>query len=229
MKAKDWYNKMLNTSSNEEFEEVITNCLKSLSDDAMQLIKIRRAKSDDAVAACINEVNNKWIAICRMLESDKENGKFETTHPMADAYLDKDGFRASFVHLHPKYGWCFDLKRHKAKMEAKQERLTMKDLHNPTLILMGLTPLDKIDEEFLKNKASSEILHCYILISNLHNSTTPANASSNMVFMKIIAAHVHLLKCWKQAGKADLSDIEAMYSPFTTSYEYLSKKYGVMA
>ena len=228
MKAKDWYNKMLSTSSSEEFEEVLTNCLKSLSDDAMQLIRIRKAKSDNAVAACINEVNNKWIAICHMLESDKENKKFKKDHPMADAYLDKDGFKASFVHLHPKYGWCFDLNRHKAKMEDKQERITMKDLHNPTLILMGLTPLDKIDEDFLKNKVSSEILHCYMLISSLHGDTTPEKATANMVFMKIVATHVHLLKCWKQAGKADLADIDAMYSPFTTGYEYLTKKYGVM-
>ena len=96
MKAKDWYKKLADATSQEEFENVLENCLKSLCDDAMNLINIRKAKSDNAVSACIKEVNNKWSAICRMLESDKENKKFADEACQMNVYLDNDGFKNIF-------------------------------------------------------------------------------------------------------------------------------------
>ena len=225
MKAKDWYKKLADTTSQEDFEKTLENCLKSLCDDAMNLINIRKAKSDSAVSACIKEVNNKWETICRMLESDKENKKFTDDSCQMNVYLDRDGFKAAFIHLHPKYGWCFDLEAHKRKIEAKQQQVSMKDLHNPTLILSGLTPLTEIDEEFLQHKVSEEILKCFWTLSTFKE--TNFGGEANIVFMRIIAYHAHLLKCWKKAGKPDMEDIENMYKPWIFPPEYLTNKYHV--
>lgn len=225
MKAKDWYKKLADATSQEEFEKVLENCLRSLCDDAMNLINIRKAKSDSAVSACIKEVNNKWDAICRMFESDKENKKFTDNACQMNAYLDKDGFKASFIHLHPKYGWCFDLEGHKRKIKAKQQQISMKDLHNPTLILLGLTPLTEIDEEFLQHKVSGEVIKCLYTLSTLKE--TNFGGEANIIFMRIVAYHIHLLKCWKKAGKSDMEDIENMYKPWVFPQEYLTDKYQV--
>lgn len=225
MKAKDWYKKLADATSQEEFEKVLENCLRSLCDDAMNLINIRKAKSDSAVSACIKEVNNKWDAICQMFESDKENKKFTDNACQMNAYLDKDGFKASFIHLHPKYGWCFDLEGHKRKIKAKQQQISMKDLHNPTLILLGLTPLTEIDEEFLQHKVSGEVIKCLYTLSTLKE--TNFGGEANIIFMRIVAYHIHLLKCWKKAGKSDMEDIENMYKPWVFPQEYLTDKYQV--
>lgn len=225
MKAKDWYKKLADATSQEEFEKILENCLRSLCDDAMHLINIRKAKSDSAVSACIKEVNNKWDAICRMFESDKENKKFTDNACQMNAYLDKDGFKASFIHLHPKYGWCFDLEGHKRKIKAKQQQISMKDLHNPTLILLGLTPLTEIDEEFLQHKVSGEVIKCLYTLSTLKE--TNFGGEANIIFMRIVAYHIHLLKCWKKAGKSDMEDIENMYKPWVFPQEYLTDKYQV--
>lgn len=225
MKAKDWYKKLVDATSQEEFEKILENCLRSLCDDAMNLINIRKAKSDSAVSACIKEVNNKWSTICRMFESDKENKKFTDDSCQMNIYLDRDGFKAAFIQSHPKYGWCFDLEAHKRKIEAKQQQVSMKDLHNPTLILSGLTPLTEIDEEFLQHKVSEEILKCFLTLSTFKE--TNFGGEANIVFMRIIAYHVHLLKCWRNAGKPDMEDIENMYKPWVFPPEYLTNKYQV--
>ena len=225
MKAKEWYKKLYESASEEEFNKNLANCLRSLSDDAMNLIKIRKAKSDNAVSACITEVNNKWLTICRLFDTDKENGVFAKGSYQDGLYLDKDGFKAAFIQLHPKYGWCFDLEGHKKKMKAKQERLAFSDLHNATLILLSLTPLKEIDEEFLQNKVSGEILKCLHTLSTLKE--TNFGGEANNVFMHIVAYHIHLLKCWKKAGKPDMEDIKNMYKPWVHPQEYLSEKYKV--
>lgn len=225
MKAKDWYKKLADATSQEEFENVLENCLKNLCDDAMNLINIRKAKSDNAVSACIKEVNNKWSAICRMLESDKENKKFADEACQMNVYLDNDGFKAAFIQLHPKYGWCFDLEAHKRKIEVKQQQISMKNLHNPTLILLGLTPLTEINEEFLQHKVSEEIMKCLYTLSTL--KSTNFGGEANIVFMHIVAYHIHLLKCWRKAGKSDMEDIENMYKPWVLPQEYLVNKYQV--
>ena len=82
MKAKEYAEKLFElVEKHEEFENLLEKCLKELCAEADGLIKIRRAKSDEAVAACINQVNQKYLAIINQYEklANKEYQGWETT------------------------------------------------------------------------------------------------------------------------------------------------------
>ena len=202
MKAKEWYSKMKEAKTEKEFETVLANCLKSLSEDADHLIKVRRAKSDKAIAACIDEVNNKWIAICNLHSSDT----FEEDSPMYKSTLIKDGFRGAYVHLHPNRGWYFDLKAHKGNVENIKTKLTTKDLCNPVLCSYGLTPYTKISDLSLDNMRSEFLQAAYVLGSLSHTENV-----TNSVYMRILATHMLLIKYWIAYGKVDLDDVDLAY------------------
>lgn len=220
MKAKEWYSKMKNASTKEEFETVLVKCLESLCDDADKLIKIRHATSDHAVANCINEVNDKWKSIVNSFESDKNNGVFKEGHPFYDSVLHVDGFKAAYVHLHPKRGWYFDMKIHKQNIETAEFFMSVKNLYKPVLILYGLTPYDKLENNV--NILRHEFLHtAYALGSTSKQNGDVFTDSVIKTYMKILAIHMTLLKLWIQTGNIDIEDIDIAY----TDHDKLIEKY----
>lgn len=203
MKAREWYAKLRAASAEEEYEKVLENCLRSLVQDADNLIKMRKATSDKAVAACINEVNNKWLAILNMRDSDTT---IPSDHIMAKSKLMKDGFKAAYVHIHPNKGWYFDINRHKANVEQEQMKFMGLDLTKPVLILFGLTPYDKM-ENFTMDKLRKEFLCAAYALGTISKST---NWPQHVViaYSKILARHMFLIKNWISANNIDLSDVE---------------------
>lgn len=206
-KAKDWYSKMTSATSEEEFTTVLGNCLKALVDDARNLIKVRKAKSDKAVAACINEVNNKWLAIVAL----HEKASYGDDHHMYGVKLAKDGFKAAFVHENPSKGWYFDLKAHKQNMEVLEKQEVDKMITGPTYKLFGLTPFEELTPEALPK----EILENLYLIGRCHSDPS--------IPMGLLAPLVHrarLLRYWSSKGCINLEEAEAMVKD---PYEFFEK------
>lgn len=204
MKAREWYAKLKGATNEEEYESVLDNCLRSLVQDADSLIRIRRATSDKAVAACIDEVNNKWLAILNMRDSDTT---IPSNHQMAKTKLLKDGFKAAYVHIHPNKRWYFDLNRHKANVETEQLKFLGLDITKPVLILFGLTPYDKM-ENFTVNDLRKEFLYAAACLGNISKSC--ANWSPHVVtaYSKVIARHMFLIKTWITVGKINTDDVK---------------------
>lgn len=205
-KAKDWYTRMRESKTKDDFETILSNCLKSLSEDADHLIKVRKAKSDKAVAACINEVNNKWIAICNLHDSDS----FTEEHPMRGSILHIDGFKAAYVHLHPNRGWYFDMKNHKNNMKDIETRMNAKELAIPVLILYGLTPYTKIKELDL-NGLRKEFLTAAYALGTISHSTDPTIVKVSGVYARVLATHMTLIKYWISTNKIDTDDVDLAY------------------
>lgn len=204
MKAKEYAQKLFElVEKHEEFENLLERSLKALCQDADNLIKLRRAKSDEAVAACINEVNAKWLAIInhyKKLTNDEYQGWETTMCPI----LLEDGFKATYVHLHPNRGWYFDVNRHKkfvddtnAAREAQQKRIAAKKF-TP----YAVTPYEKLTMETLV----PEIMACLMALSNYAEMGIPLQS------LKPLAFRISLLRYWKEKGAINLDDAKEMES-----------------
>ena len=222
MKAKEWYAKLKEANSNDEFGTVLTNCLESLCEDVDKLIKIRHATADHAVANCIEEVNNKWKTIVNLFEIDKDKGAFKEGHPLHNSILHKDGFKAAYVHLHPNCGWYFDMEHHKQNIKTAEFYLSAKDLYNPVLILYGLTTYDKLENNV--NKLRSEFLNTAYVLGSLNRESSTFisdNEEVKSVYMRILTIHMSLLRFWILLGSIDIDDIDIAY----TDHDKLIEKY----
>lgn len=226
MKAAEWYAKLKAAETDEDLERVLVNCLKSLVEDADKLIKIRKATSNEAIAGCIRDVNNKWIAIINCKAKDKN---IDSGSPISKAEFVDDGFKAAYVHIHPKRGWMFDLKQHKKRVErlqADHDRKQLKDegldITNPTLILHGLTPYTKITE-YDCSLFQKEMLGGLYTLSKINSSGLPTGAK--YIHMKIVADYISHLKVWLAIEKYDPAIIEMDIKDITP---YIYKTYGVV-
>lgn len=204
MKAKEYAEKLFElVEKHEEFENLLEKCLKELCAEADNLIKIRRAKSDEAVAACINQVNQKYLAIINQYEklTNKEYQGWETT--MCPTLL-ADGFKAAYVHIHPKRGWYFDIKRHKqfideenARREARQRRIASK-----TLTPYAVTPYEQLTMETL----IPEMMACLAALGHYAEMGIPIQS------IRPLAFRISLLRYWKHIGAINLDDVKVMES-----------------
>ena len=222
MKAKDWWERFKNVQTDEELEKVLDNCLKELVQDANKLISIRRAKSDKAVGACINEVNNRWIAIYNLYEKDKDT--FQDSHPLYKAVLFKDGFKAAYVEAHPNKGWYFDMKAHARKVTRTQEYLTADILYKPILIFYGLTPYDKM-EDFDVNKLRREFLNSAYVLGNMSRKEG-FPYGEYAIYSRVIATHMQLLQLWIEKGTIDKNDVKSAYFVPQNVLKQLQKALG---
>lgn len=204
MKAKEYAEKLFELVENhEEFENLLEKCLKELCAEADSLIKVRRAKSDEAVAACINQVNQKYMAIINQYDKliDKEYQGWKTT--MCPTLL-TDGFKAAYVHMHPNRGWYFDIKRHKqfvdeenARREDQQRWIAAK-----TLMPYVVTPYDQLTMETLVQ----EIMACLAALGHYAEMGMPIQS------LRPLAFRIALLRYWKENGAINLDDVKAMES-----------------
>lgn len=202
MKAKEYAQKLFElVEEHEQFESQLEKSLKALCQDADKLIKIRRAKSDEAIAACINEVNAKWLAIINHYKklTNQEYHGWETT--MCPVILE-DGFKAAYIHLHPNHGWYFNLSRHKkfvdetnAAREAQQKRIAAKKF-TP----YAVTPYEQLTMETLV----TEILACTMALGNYAEMGIPLQS------LKPLAYRISLLRYWKAKGEINLDDAKEM-------------------
>lgn len=202
MKAKEYAQKLFELVENEkEFENYLEKCLKALCQDAENLIKLRRAKSDEAVAACINEVNTKWLAIVNQynkLTNQKYEGWEETICPI----IVKDGFKAAYVTLHPNRGWYFDISRHKKWIDEKNSDIRQREEHIKNIKFMpySVTPYDQLKYEDL----SKEIMACLASLGQFADIGIPC------VSLIPLAHRITLLRYWQYKGSIDVNDATEM-------------------
>ena len=202
MKAKDWYAKIVDCKTENDTQATIADCLKSLVEDANKLIKMRKATSDKAVASCLDEVNNRWIAICNL----HEKANYDKAHPLYNISLLKDGFKAAFVHLNPNKGWYFDLKRYKNYIKNEEDKIHQKLIMGPALKLFNVTPFDQITMDNI----DSEILENLYLIGSYYNN--PAVTST---LLMPLVHRCRLLRYWRSTERIDYEDtIKMQEDPF---------------
>lgn len=70
MKAKEYYAMLEKAKTDSEFMEVCNTVIKSLNQEAKDLIKSRSVKTGRGVASIIRELNDKWNAIVALFEKN---------------------------------------------------------------------------------------------------------------------------------------------------------------
>lgn len=206
MKAKEYAEKLFAlVEKHEEFENLLEKCLRELVKEADGLIKIRRATSDESVAACINQVNQKYLAIINNYEK-MANAKYEGWETTMCPTILKDGFKAAYVHIHPNRGWYFDINRHKnfierenARRESQQKMIEAKA---KTFRPYAVTPYEQLTMDTL----GGETLACLMALGSYAEMGFP------MQSIRPLAFRISLLRYWSHKGAINLEDVKIMES-----------------
>lgn len=197
MKAKEWYKKFESCETEEQFQQKLEACLLSLVEEANELISKRRCKSPDAMAACINEVNTKWFAIKRIHDKNKKNKDWH--HPiLSEAELLEDGFKAVYVHFHPKNSWFFDINKHKKMIDEKNEEIERRKKKLENFTPYAVTPFEQLTMDNLVN----EIFCCITALGQYADVGIPVQS------LKSLAQRIELLRYWSIKGEINLKDVE---------------------
>ena len=204
MKAKEYAQKFFELADKqEEFETLLVKALKEFCQEADKLIKIRRAKSDESVAACINELNRKWLSLVSHYNklTNQEYHGWETK--LCPVILE-DAFKAAYVHLHPNRGWYFDLNRHKQhvdRINAQRERdYNMEKEASKNFVPYAVTPY----EELTMDTLVQEIMACLMALGNYYQIGFPPQS------LRPLAFRISLLRYWKEKGAINLEDVKIM-------------------
>ncbi len=203
MKAKEYYNSLLlNAENSDEFDKELEHCLLSLIDEADKLMKSRNAKTRDAKAACINEINNKWLSICYLHEKKKDS--YEEDNYMSSVILLRDGFKAAYVIKHPNMEWCFNIKKHTDYVNQRNKELEDERIKNEekskNLFMHEVIPY----EELTMENITSEILNCMMSLGSASSSGIPLG------WLRPLAFRISLLEHWKNKGSIDISEVAEM-------------------
>lgn len=181
MKAKHYYMCFKSCDTTEKLEDSIEKCMLDFVRDAENLITNRCAKSREAIASCIKEVNQKWLALIRIHDESKD--KLDYDHPLKDVGFNEDGFKAAFVHIHPEYSWAFDLDGFKKKIDqAQKEREEALKNFAPYVV----TPFDQLN----KGNLQKEFLAIVYAIGMYHRAGMP------LEFMRPLAFRAEMIKKW---------------------------------
>ena len=202
MKAKHYYMCFKHCDTEEKLEEQIEKCLLDFVKDAENLITTRCAKTREAKASCIKEVNQKWLALIAIHERSKES--LSVDNPLKDLCFREDGFKAVFVHTHPEYEWAFDLNSFKNQIEKdqKEREETLKNFQPYKVI-----PL----EELNKHNMHKEFLGiCYAL--GMYN-----RVGIPLEYLRPLAERASLIKKWIDNNcTIDQEDIKAYEEKWRT-------------
>ena len=181
MKAKHYYMCFKACDTTEKLEDSIEKCMLDFVKDTENLIHTRCAKSREAIASCIKEVNQKWLALIRIHNESKDALDYD--HPLKDVGFNEDGVRAVFVSIHPEYSWAFDLNDFKKKLdEAQKEREEALKNFTPYVV----KPFEELNE---KNLCQEYLGICYAL-GMYHRVGIP------LEYLRPLAERANLLKKW---------------------------------
>lgn len=181
MKAKHYYMCFKACDTTEKLEDSIEKCMLDFVKDAENLIATRCAKSKEAIASCIKEVNQKWLALIRIHDESKD--KLDYDHPLKDVGFNEDGFKAAFVHIHPEYSWAFNLDGFKKKIDQTQkEREEALKNFAPYVV----TPFDQLN----KGNLQKEFLAIVYAIGMYNRAGIPIE------FMRPLAFRAEMIKKW---------------------------------
>lgn len=193
MKAKTYFHKLKDAKTIEELEQNISQMLIDLINDALSLIDQRHCKTNDAIASCITEVNQKYLRICELCNNFSQDVN-NFGQPLQMVKLDNDGFKATFVATNPKYSFCFDLKKHEEKMHRTQELYAKGP---DPIIYTPLTPLKDLKYEDLRKEF---ILDCIRLSE--YSKFMPLG------MLQPLANRMAIIEKWIKQGFIDYTDIE---------------------
>ena len=195
MKAKEWYKQFEMCETSDEFEKKLEECLIELVDDADKLIIKRKAKSHDAIASCINEVNQKYKAIINIHENKKKNHESDI---LGGVTILDDGFKAAYVLKHPDREWYFNINNHMKKVEERRDEIEMHEKAVSNIIPYNVTPFEELTMETL----TKEILCCTMALGSYVGAGIPVD------WIRPLAYRIGLLRWWKNNGEINLEDVE---------------------
>lgn len=197
MKAKEYYRMLQEASDTEEgFEEGLEKVLTSMSDEVDELIRRRNAKSNDAIAGCVKEIDQKWRALVALHNKKKE--KFELDGHLGRAILLDDGFKAVYVHLHPGREWMFDMKKHEQHIDELKVQERLRKQVMDSFAPYKVTPF----EELTMDNLVKEIMNCTMAMGSYYTIGIPID------WFRPLAYRVALLRYWKSKGAINLADVE---------------------
>lgn len=195
MRAKDYYRRLEECKTQEEFKEVFGAVLEDLCKDADDLLKRRNSKRREVVAAAINEVNQKWLALISLHErkrSDEQFGK-----PIYNCEFLKDGFKAVYVQAHPEYEWAFDFESHKKMVDNRIAEAEARSKMLESFVPYRVIPYKDLTLETLPG----EIMNRCAALGRYTSVGMPLD------WIKPLAQSVYLLRYWMCLKKIDLNDV----------------------
>ena len=200
MKAKLYFNKLKENTTEVDFFKFYESMMYDLVKEAEDLILTRNAKRNESIRSCIMEIDNKYRAICRLIEKYKE--EVSEDHFIKNIKFLDDGFKAIYVELHPEHRWFFDIDKHKKMIadineenEAKKKRLNNFYLHK-------VTPFEELTMENL----TSEILCCLQSLGSF--SSIIDGKTITMEAARPLAYRITLLRWWLNKGEINLEDVK---------------------
>lgn len=204
MRAKEYYELILDCKDKNQVESVLENILDGLTKELKTLISARGGMMDspkyrNIVSACLRETNMKWQYIVTQFAMDIKAGRITEDNPFRDNEFVKDAFKAYFVKLNPEFSFLFDVDKYEKWIETEIERRkkVADEIRNKVPRFYKLTPLDEITKENIV----SEILSISAAIGSYASAGLPISCMTGLAF------RVTLLRWWNEHG-IDYEDIK---------------------
>ena len=200
MKAKDYYRRLKDTGGDQEkVEETLVAILTELSDEANEILSRKNCKTTKEKMNAINGVVLKWERIIELKEEDNS----PESAGLKLFKLNKLGFIASFVELHPEHGDLFDLESFKKELMAQEKTRQEAGRNMP----VQLTPLDKITKETM----AMELMMSYHNMKSAHDMFCVAGGMSHAELaehVQPLVRRINILNKWIAEGDVNYDDIE---------------------
>lgn len=196
MRAKDYYRRLEACETSDEFKDVFKAVLDDLCADADDLIKRRNSKRQEVVAAAIQEVNQKWLALITIHERKRNDDQFGK--PIYNCEFLKDGFKAVYVQAHPEYKWAFDFEAHKKMVD---QRIAESEARSK--MLENFAPYKVIQyKDLTMETLPSEVMNRCAALGRYTSVGMP------LEWLKPLAQSVYLLRYWMCLGRINLDEAE---------------------
>lgn len=196
MKAKEYFSKLMQNETENEFVNCYEEILFQLVTEVETLIEARNAKSMNAIKSCILEINQKYVALVNLLNKAKITRKEDRPYLAEFTFLE-DGFRDIYCEIHKDYEWVFKgLKRQNEKPNIHNYE-PPKELH-----LHRVTPFEKLTMDNL----TTELLNCMASLGSFASV-----CDGNMITLdcaRPLAYRISLLRYWLDKGEINLDDVK---------------------
>ncbi|MDD3172215.1 MAG: hypothetical protein PHF63_00875 [Herbinix sp.] len=157
----------------EKFDEVIISVIEDMVKDCSKLIETRKCRTTLAMRKCVDEVNTRWLAVCRLAAEDDILPK-----------LNEDGLKAVLAKENPKLSSIYQNELNKVNQAIEREE-AIKNMY-----IHKVMPFDELTED---NIAHEILLICYALGSYVR-------AGLDITHLRPLARRAEFLKHLKRVG-----------------------------
>jgi hypothetical protein len=189
MRAKEYYNLLLKCENSEAFTVQINDILRSFILEIETLIKIRNAKSIEACASIVQELNKKWVLFVSLIKKNNIN--------TYDIDISEESFYEKVVVVVPEFKRFVKIKQNEPKPSEDKTDTDDLGIISPYKVI----PLNEIT----KDNITKEILCCMGALGQ-YSKFLPVE------YLRGLVSRISLLRYWHKSG-IDHNDI----LPFETN------------